>query len=296
MNESGDENWETGTLANPRLPRTQIALNQYAIELANIAYPLPIITSGQTNIPPGYPAAIQNQQRVKNQVMSLKICPTEINNATLINQMAYPFNLVSGINKYWNLEADFPNRIYQRFLQNSRDNYYVDARVEKLIYESSKGKEMIKNIVSYFHKTIKDHGLNYENKLTTDVGNLETVNIKTPSFVTEGYGVLFCLMGGTQYIRVLVKQLNIANNEVSSELVIQLMDVFGADEDDWATKFGPQTNNWKLAAANQLSNNETKKALVAFYALQKQRGYNPFRVINTFKITLDKVSLNAIAD
>jgi hypothetical protein len=72
--------------------------------------------------------------------------------------------------------------------------------------------------------------------------------------------------------------------------------IFGADEEDWATKFslGPK-NKWKLDVANDLNKNQAKQALVAFYALQKQRGYKPFRVINTFKISLNNVSLNAIS-
>ncbi|MFT6203811.1 MAG: hypothetical protein ACI9V1_001707 [Spirosomataceae bacterium] len=122
--------------------------------------------------------------------------------------------------------------------------------------------------------------------------------VNLPGFTTEGYGVLFSMMGGTQQVRVLVKELNIANNKLDAELVVQLMDIFGADEGDWATKFSPRAEqfNWKLSVVDELLSNNAKQSLVAFYALQKQRGYNPFRVINTFKITLDNVSLDAKPD
>lgn len=284
-NNPSDENWQSGTESSPIKPQEEIAKIEYAKEITNIAYPDVPYYEGQ-------------RRDLEAEVLETSICPAEVTDAQLIQKMSFPFTLVGGVSKYWNLPENYPELIFNRFLENSREDYHTDAQVAKLVFESTQGKNMLRNIVTYFHKTIKDKGLGYEGSFQTD--NAEEHNIVLPKFISEGYGVLFALMGGTQQIRVLVKELNLNDSNYEAVLVVQLMDIFGADEDDWAEKFTTyellDIRTWALPIANGLLANEAKQSLVAFYALQKQRGYEPFRVINTFTITLDNVSLNAIPD
>ncbi len=257
---------------------------------------------GGPGVPPNTNCII-SRQNLFNSLKSNLICPASLTNLNLLEKMSFPFNFIGLIN-HWNL-PNYPVSIFERYQENKTNDYYFPLGVESLIYQSNKGKELIKNIVKLFHNTIKEKGVNYENTLMVkdENGNANLYNIHTPSFLTESRGILFALMGGTQHIRVLVKDFNKTNDIYSTDIIIQLMDDFGANEDDWNERFNRlRFNNFnnffadfKYGAGNTFLLNKPKEALLAFWILQNQRNFKPFRTISTFKITINHESTNKFA-
>lgn len=92
------------------------------------------------------------------------------------------------------------------------------------------------------------------------------------------YAALMSLVGGTQQIDLYVNSIKFNHEQktYSAELIINLIDSFGVDENDTELKKGLAGKIEYLL--------DYDDALRAMWILQHQRGYKPFRTIFQFKL------------
>lgn len=163
-------------------------------------------------------------------------------------------------------ETDEVAKIMDHFKSNTGEDLNSPG-LAKLMTATTPYKNMTESVSNVFEKKMREAGGDYT-KIKFD----DKAGIRRPNFSYGDSPTLKTIVGGTQQLDFMLKSItvDIENRTYSGILKLTLYDDFGVDE--------PDVTNPSIAAL------WGQNALAAFWILQHQRGYKPFRTMFNFNI------------
>ena len=154
---------------------------------------------------------------------------------------------------------------------------YISPVIARKMAGTEPLNKLSKNVTDAFKQEMQRNKGNYNNLA------FNRYKIQLPNWSNISSLQLLALVGGTQQVDIYLNKINYNNSDKTydAEVVINLIDTFGVDEDDTKLK---KSLMGMMGTLEYLTDEDD--ALKAMWILQHERGYSPFRTIFQFKIKI----------